>query len=241
MIGSKSKVLLTYRHLRDKGFDGVSPYRHGSMSALGYFTDLQNKFLDVAPWPAMAWKGATSGLSMTMSFSVWRPMLTTPRPESFPGARRTYTRSPSGRSPGAPTSRARAGNATGGVTVDARVTGADRAPGRVATPRVDHFARGIASERHARETAVASAATPPRAIGFEHDGFDAVMAREVIRARKPGVAAADDRDFGIAACGSRAIVGRLWSCGRGPVRLRVIEAGARPRSKHRIVWGHFEG
>ena len=44
--------------LRDKGFAGVSPYRHGSMGALGYFTHLQQKFVNVAPWPDMPWKSA---------------------------------------------------------------------------------------------------------------------------------------------------------------------------------------
>lgn len=29
---------------RDKGFDGISPYRHGVMNGLGYFDDLQRVF-----------------------------------------------------------------------------------------------------------------------------------------------------------------------------------------------------
>lgn len=41
---------------RAKGFDGVSPFRHGTMGALGYFNDLNNVFLSTAPWPDMPWK-----------------------------------------------------------------------------------------------------------------------------------------------------------------------------------------
>ncbi|NUP88896.1 MAG: family 10 glycosylhydrolase [Candidatus Sumerlaeia bacterium] len=56
---------------RTKGFDGTSPYRHGSMGALGYFTDLANVYVNPAPWPPMPWKGtntppaAPAGLSVT--------------------------------------------------------------------------------------------------------------------------------------------------------------------------------
>jgi uncharacterized lipoprotein YddW (UPF0748 family) len=43
---------------RTKGFDGVSPFRHGVMQALGYFTDLNNVFTTTDTWPAMPWKSS---------------------------------------------------------------------------------------------------------------------------------------------------------------------------------------
>ncbi|MEQ8820118.1 MAG: family 10 glycosylhydrolase [Sumerlaeia bacterium] len=41
---------------RTKGFDGTSPFRHGVMEALGYFTDLSTAYANPAAWPDMPWK-----------------------------------------------------------------------------------------------------------------------------------------------------------------------------------------
>jgi uncharacterized lipoprotein YddW (UPF0748 family) len=43
---------------RAAGFDGSSPFRHGTMDALGYIDDLDVAWPGVAPFPATPWKGA---------------------------------------------------------------------------------------------------------------------------------------------------------------------------------------
>ncbi|MBN1477193.1 family 10 glycosylhydrolase, partial [Candidatus Sumerlaeota bacterium] len=60
---------------RTKGLDGTSPFRHGSMEALGYFTDLANAYVNTAPWPDMPWKtsdtvppAAPTGLAATAGY-----------------------------------------------------------------------------------------------------------------------------------------------------------------------------
>lgn len=43
---------------RMAGLDGTSPFRHGTMGALGYFEDLESAYDGIAELPAMPWKGA---------------------------------------------------------------------------------------------------------------------------------------------------------------------------------------
>lgn len=59
-----------------KGFDGISPYRHGSMRGLGYFADLANVWTTTAAWPSMPWKYApvivdNSDATFTASTNWW--------------------------------------------------------------------------------------------------------------------------------------------------------------------------
>lgn len=44
---------------RGAGFDGTSPFRHGTMGALGYLDDLEVAWDGVAELPPMPWKGAS--------------------------------------------------------------------------------------------------------------------------------------------------------------------------------------
>jgi uncharacterized lipoprotein YddW (UPF0748 family) len=41
---------------RNRGYSGVSPYRHGTTKTNNYFPAIQSKFTHTAPWPAMSWK-----------------------------------------------------------------------------------------------------------------------------------------------------------------------------------------
>ncbi len=43
--------------VRAAGLDGTSPFRHGTMGALGYFEDLEDAWDGIAPFPEMPWKG----------------------------------------------------------------------------------------------------------------------------------------------------------------------------------------
>jgi uncharacterized lipoprotein YddW (UPF0748 family) len=44
---------------RVAGLDGTSPFRHGTMGALGYLEDLESAYDGIAELPAMPWKGAS--------------------------------------------------------------------------------------------------------------------------------------------------------------------------------------
>src|SRR5687768_4366853 len=98
---------------------------------------------------------------------------------------------------------------------------AERAPGDIAAPRIDHFGRAEASHGHAREAAVPAAAAPSGTIRFEDYRFDAVVPGEVVGARQPGVAAADDRDLGVGASGRGTVVTWRRSRGSSPVGFGI--------------------
>lgn len=48
---------------RQKGFDGTSPFRHGSLMSLGFDTDIRNSYYSRSLWPAMPYK--TQGTATT--------------------------------------------------------------------------------------------------------------------------------------------------------------------------------
>ncbi len=68
-----------------------------------------------------------------------------------------------------------------------------------ASPQVDRATPGMAPDRRTRESAVAAAAAPAAAIGFQHHRLDAVGARQKVGTRETCVTAADDGDT-VSAC-----------------------------------------
>lgn len=115
---------------------------------------------------------------------------------------------------------------------------AECAFGDIAAPFFDHVARAQSSQRHACKAAVAPAAAPTRTMRFEHNGFDAVLAREMVGARQAGVAAADDGDFGVDARGRGTVIGGHGAGSRGPVRVGIFQSDPGIKRKQWIV-GHY--
>src|SRR3954447_16086995 len=78
-----------------------------------------------------------------------------------------------------------------------------------------------------REAAIATAASPAGSLCFEHGSSYAIASRELVRARKARVPAADDCDFDLCVAVQRAIVGRwVAGCCR-PKRRHVREPKSR--------------
>ncbi|MBI1291519.1 family 10 glycosylhydrolase [bacterium] len=62
---------------RQTGFNGISPFRHGSLMTLGYQADLQNTFTSWAPWPAMPWKTPGAATSVVKDNDAGSPTFVT--------------------------------------------------------------------------------------------------------------------------------------------------------------------
>ena len=103
------------------------------------------------------------------------------------------------------------------------------------------------------EAAVAAAAAPADAVGFQHVRFEAELAAEMQRRRQAGVAAADDRDIDLHVARDRRRVGDLRTCGRSPIavhmrltgRVRIddVDGHAHPFAGHhiRVLAGTVDG
>ncbi len=93
------------------------------------------------------------------------------------------------------------------------------------------------ARRALRLPAVARAAAPADAVGFQHGGLDAVFLRQEDRAGQPGETRADDRDIDVDVVRDRTVVGRRLAGGADPVGRRVVAALAGRRRDQRVVGG----
>ena len=105
----------------------------------------------------------------------------------------------------------------------------------ILAPALDPLRAREPSRRVLPLSAVAARAAPAHLVRFQHDGLDAMLAREKQRRRESGVAAADDRDIDVDVLRDRAVVGRRGAGRRGPVGRRVLLALTGAGRHERIV------
>lgn len=107
--------------------------------------------------------------------------------------------------------------------------------GRVQPPALDPLRAVQPSRGVLALAAVAAGAAPDRAVGFQHHGAHAVIARQRQRRRQPGEARADHGHVHLHVAIDRAVVLRRRPGGGNPVGGRVVLA--LPRRRHQRIVG----